>query len=104
MKEIKRSACANAISSCFSDVGRLGEGEENDFLAGDGAEVVVHRHDLDVGDPLDHRLNKWTGGFDQMGPDLLQQVAALFGGKRLSQLLLGPGQDSLNANDEKIAE
>jgi hemolysin III len=35
---------------------RLAEGEHDDFLAGDGADVVVHGQDIHAGDVLDHRL------------------------------------------------
>ena len=38
------------------------------------ADVMVHGHDLDASDILDHRLHDRTGRLDQMGPCLLQQV------------------------------
>lgn len=65
---------------------------------------MVHCHDLDAGDLLDHRLQDWTGRFNQMGPYLLQQVPPLFGWKRLDPVLLGCGQGSLKADDEEITE
>jgi hypothetical protein len=88
----------------FAEIGRLGEGEENDLFAGYGADVMVQGHDFNAGDLLDHRLHDWTGRFNQMGPYLLQQVPPLFGWKRLDQVLLGCGQDPLKADDEEIAE
>ena len=39
-----------------------------------------------------------------MGPHLLEQVASLLGRKRLDELLLGRGQNALQADHEKIAE
>jgi hypothetical protein len=94
----------DAISFCFTALRRPGEGEENHLLTGDGADVMVHGHNLDAGDLRDHRLQDWTGRFNQMAPYLLQQVSPLFGGKRLDQVLLGRGQDPLKADDEEIAE
>jgi hypothetical protein len=90
--------------SCFTEIRRPSEGEENDLLAGYGANVMVRGYDLDAGDLLDHRLHDWTGRFNQMAPYLLQQVPPPFGWKRLGQLLLGFGQNASEANHEKIAE
>ena len=59
---------------------------------------------LDVGDVLDHCFHDGTGGFDQMGPHLLQQISPLFGRKRFDQMLFGGGQHALKTNHEKIAE
>ena len=59
---------------------------------------------LDAGDLLDHRFHDRTGRFDQMGPHLLEQVPSLLGRKRLDQLLLGGGQNALQADHEKIAQ
>ena len=56
----------------LTEIGRLGQGEENDLLAGYCADVMVHGHDLDAGDLLDHRLHDWTGRFDQIGPHSLE--------------------------------
>ena len=89
---------------CFTEVRRPGEGEKNNLLAGYGADVMVHGHDLAADDLLDHRLHDWTGRFDQMGPYLLQQVPPFLGGKRLDQVLLGCGQNALETHDEEIAE
>jgi hypothetical protein len=66
---------------CFTEVRRLGQGEKNHLLASCGANVVVHGHDLDASDLLDHRCHDWTGRFNQMNPNLLEQVPPLFGGK-----------------------
>ena len=41
--------------------------EENELLAGDGADVVVHAQHLDAGDFLDHHFEERMGRFDQMG-------------------------------------
>ena len=84
--------------------GRLGQGEENDLLAGDGADIMVQGQHLDAGDLLDHRFHDRTGRFDQMGPHLLQQVPPLLGRKRLDQMLFGRGQHALKADHEEIAE
>ena len=65
------------LHSCFTAVRRPGEGEENHFLARGGANVVVHGHDLDANDPLDHRFEERACRFNQIGPNLLRQVPAL---------------------------
>ena len=38
-----------------------------------------------------------------MGPHLLQQFPPLLGGKRCGQVLLGGGQNALQADDEEYA-
>jgi hypothetical protein len=38
---------------------------------------VVHGHDLDANDPLDHRFEERACRFNQIGPNLLRQVPAL---------------------------
>jgi len=53
--------------------------EENDFLAGDGADVMVQAQYRYAGDLLDHCLHDRTRRFDQMSPHLLEQVASLLG-------------------------
>src|SRR5438093_273744 len=51
---------------------RLGQGEEQDLLAGDGADFVVQAQRLDASDPLDHRLHEGPGRLDQVGVDVLR--------------------------------
>ena len=66
---------------CFPAVRRPGKGKENDLLAGFRADVMVHGHDCDASDILDHRFEDRTGRFNQMCPYLLQQVPAFSGAK-----------------------
>ena len=42
--------------------------------------------------------------FDQLGPDLFEQVPPLLGRERLDQLLFGRGQDALEADHEQITD
>ena len=93
-----------AISSLRRGKWRLGKGEENDLLAGYGADIVVQGQHLDAGDLLDHRFHDRTGRFDQMGPHLLEQVPPFLGRKRLDQMLFGRGQNALKADHEEITE
>ena len=65
---------------------------------------MVQAQHLDAGDLLDHRFEERTGRFDQMGAHLLEQVPSLLGRKRLDQLLLGGGQNALQADHEEIAQ
>ena len=65
---------------------------------------MVQAQHLDAGDLLDHRFQDWAGRFNQMGPYFFQQVPPLFGRKRLDQMLLGCNQDTLETDDEEIAE
>ena len=55
---------------CITRFRRPGKSEENDFLAGFCADVMVHGQYFDTGDLLDHRLHDWTGRFDQAGTAL----------------------------------
>ena len=48
----------------FTEIRRPGEGKENHLLAGEGADVMVHGHDLDASDLPDHRFHDWAGRFD----------------------------------------
>ena len=57
---------------------RLGEREEHDLFAGDGADVVVQAQHLDAGDFLDHRFHHRPRRFDRVRPHLFEQVSALF--------------------------
>ena len=75
--------------------GRLGQGEDNERLSGHGADVVVQAQDPGAGGLLDHRFHDRPRRFDQMGPDLLEQVPSLLGRERLDQLLFGRRQDAL---------
>ncbi len=65
----------------ITEIRRLGEGQNNDLFAGDGADVMVQAQHLDTGDLLDHRFQDRAGRFDQMGSHLLEQVSPLLGGK-----------------------
>ena len=59
---------------------------------------------LIAGDLLDHCLHEWPRRFDQMGPHLFEQVPPLLGRERLDQMLLGRGQNALEADDQQIAD
>src|SRR3954454_16915606 len=61
----------------FAAIGRLCQAEENELFAGQGADVVVQAGDLDAGDLLDHAFQDRPGRLDELGPHLLEQVAAL---------------------------
>jgi len=88
----------------FAEIGRLSQGEENDLLAGGGADVMVQGQHLDAGDLVDHRFEDRAGRFDQMGAYLLEQVPPFLGRKRLDQVLFGRSQNSLKADHEEITE
>ena len=62
---------------CVAEKWRLGKGEENDLLAGHGADIMMKAQHLDVGDVLDHCFHDRSSRFDQMRPHLLQQVSPL---------------------------
>jgi len=98
-------ACLERLSLLgLTEVRRLGQGEENDLLAGDGADVMVQAQDLDASDLVDHRFQDRTGRFDQVGPYLLEQVPPFLGRKRLDQLLFGGGQNPLKADHEEFTQ
>ena len=80
---------------------RLGQGEENDFLAGCGADVVVQAQHLAAGDLLDHRFHDRPRRLDQVRAYLFEQVSALLDRERLDQLLFGRGQHAPEADDER---
>jgi RNA polymerase sigma factor (sigma-70 family) len=79
----------------FAVLRRLGQREEHNLLAGYGADVVVHAQHLHAGNLMDHRFHDRPRRFDQVSPDLFEQVPPLLGGERLDQLLFGRRQDAL---------
>ena len=88
----------------LTELRRLGEGEENDLLAGGGADVMVQAQDLDASDLLDHRFQDWPRRFDQVGPYFLEQVPPFLGWQRLDQVLFRGGQNALKADHEEITQ
>ena len=64
---------------------------------------MVQAHDFDTGDPFDHRLQERLRRFDQMGPDLLEQVSSLVV-RNFGQWLFGGCQQALEPDDQKIVE
>ena len=70
------------ISPGFAEKRRLGQGEEHDFFASYGADVVMQAQHLDAGGLLDHRFHDRPRRFDEMGPDLFEQVPPLLGRQR----------------------
>jgi hypothetical protein len=89
---------------CFAEERRLGQSEEQDFFAGYCADVVVQAQHLGAGDLLHHRFHDRPRRFDQMGPDLFEQVPPLVRRQRLDQVLFGCGEHALKANHEEILE
>ena len=83
---------------------RLCQGEEHNFFAGYGANVVVQAQHFGAGDLLDHRFHDRPGRFDQMGPYLFEQVSSFLSWERLDQLLFGRRQDTLEADHEQITD
>ncbi len=74
---IARSIAANRVMAIpthpetlfhlrFTEIRRPGKCEKNDLLAGLNADIMVHGHNLDAGEILDHRLHDWAGRFDQV--------------------------------------
>ena len=71
---------ATLFFPCFAGTGRLGEGEEHDLLAGDGADVMVQAQHLDAGDVLDHRLAQRPRRRDQLNAVPRAQSAGVLPG------------------------
>jgi hypothetical protein len=88
---------------CFAVREWLGQCQDNERFAGHGADVVVQAHYLDAGDLLDQRLHERLRRFDQMGPYLLEQVPP-FLGREFGKLLFGGCQQTLEPDDDEIAE
>ena len=65
---------------------------------------MVQAQHLDAGDFLDHRLHDRPRRFDQLRPDLFEQVPLLLGRQRLDQLLFRRGQNALKADNEEIPD
>ena len=88
----------------FADLRRVNQGEEHDLFAGHGADVMVQAEHFDAGDLLDHRLHQRPRRFEEMGPDLLEQVPPLLGRERLDEVLFGGGQDALEPDHDQVVD
>jgi hypothetical protein len=63
----------------------------------------MQAHHFDAGDVLDHRLDERLRRFDQMTSNLLEQVSP-FIGRDPGELLFGGSQQTLEPDDDEIAE
>ena len=99
-----RSHWAAHLLLRFPKPRRFNQSKEHDFLAGDGADVVVHAHDLDAGDFVNHRFQQRSRGFEKMCTNLFEEVSPLFGRQRLDQVLFGGCQDALEADKENVVD
>ena len=82
----------------------LGQGEDQDLFAGDGADVVVQAHHPDSGHLLHHCPQERPRRFDQMVSHLFEQVPPFLGWEGLDQMLFGGGQDALKTPQYTIIE
>ena len=87
----------------LAERGWLGQRQDNERFAGHGADVVMKTHNLDSGDLLDHPLYERFRIFDQMRSYLLEQIPPLLG-REFGKLLLGGRQQTLEPDDDEIAE
>jgi hypothetical protein len=83
---------------------RFGQGKEDDFFAGHGADVMVHVQHLDARDLVDDRFQHRARQIQQVAPDLLDQIPAFLRRQRLSQLPFGHGQNAQQADDQQILD
>ena len=88
----------------LTEDGRLVQGEENDLLAGDRTDIVVQGPHLGARDIFDHRFHDRPCCFDQMRPNLLEQISSLLGWQRLDEMLFGRGQNAKQANNQLIVD
>jgi hypothetical protein len=99
-----RQAIVDSALFSVAEKRRLSEGEHDEFFAGKSTDVVVQTQHLRAGHVQDHRFQDGPGRFNQLSPDLFEQVSPLVGGKRLDKLLLGGGQDALKSDNEEVAD
>jgi len=85
-----------------ADYWMLVEGEDDDFFAADGADVVVETDDASVGDGSNEGFELRAGRFQELGADLLEEVAALFRRHGFDELSFGGGEDVGEANDDQV--
>jgi len=88
----------------LSELRRLGKSEEHNLFAGEGADVVMQAARLDARNAINQCFQGRPSGFNKLGSYLLQQVATLLSRKRLHQVLLGSGQNTLQANHDQVAD
>ena len=82
----------------------LGEREEHDLFPGRGADVVMQAHHLNARLVFDHGLHHRPRRFEQMRPNILEQVSALCRGERFDKLLLRGGQHTLQSDQQQIVD
>ena len=84
--------------------GGLVQGEEHDLLAGNRADIVVQGPHFDARRFFDHRIHQGPCCFDQMGPNLLEQISPLLGWQRSDEMLFRRGQNASQADDQQIVD
>lgn len=80
------------------------EREKYDLFAGGRTDIVMQADCFDARDFLDERFQDRPRGFDELGPDLLEQVSSPLGRKRLHEVLLGSRQHALQSHDQQITD
>jgi hypothetical protein len=88
----------------FAERWRLGQRENDQFLAGRRADIVMQTDWFDAGNIRDECFKHRPRRFDQLGSHLFEQVASLVGRQRLNEMLLGRGENTFQANDEQVID
>jgi hypothetical protein len=88
----------------LTENGRLVQGKKHDFLAGNRANIVVQGPHLGARDFFDHGFHDGSCCFDQMGPNLLEQISSLLGWQSLDEMLFGRGQNAKQADHQQIVD
>ncbi len=84
---------------------RFGESKHQDLFARRRADVLVQAHHLRAADFLEHRFEHGPGRFNEVRSHLLhQQIPPLLGRQRLHQVLLSRSQNSLQPEEDQIAD
>jgi hypothetical protein len=65
---------------------------------------VVHAAKVDIDDALNHCLQCWSCRFDELRPNLLEQVSPFLRRERPIQVLFGGSQYAEHANHQQLAD
>jgi len=100
----KKAAAPPLFLLCLAEQRRLTEGEDHDFFAGYGADIVVQAQHPDASYLLDLRLDDRPRSFHHLDSHLLLEIASLLGLVRLGQMLFRRSQNPLEPDQQQITD
>lgn len=90
------------VISALPKTRQVNQSEDDNFLSGHGADVMVHTQHSDTRNLVDERFQHRASQFHQLLTCLLDQITAFLWRQSFAELSLGECQRALNANNQEI--